>query len=148
MIRFRPQPEQTPTSRANAKKSSIRARVEHVFAHQKNRYDLFIRTIGLARAETKLLLANMANNFDRLIFHEHRSVMACIRLEDGKNRKADIKQRSIRCNETRPGLNPALNNQTQAVFAGLQLPPKARKTITFDNDSEFSKHSKLIKEIG
>ena len=41
----------------NAKKSSIRARVEHVFAHQKNRYGLFIRTIGLARTETKLMLA-------------------------------------------------------------------------------------------
>ena len=60
------------TSRANAKKSSIRARVEHVFAHQKNRYGLFIRTIGLARAETKLTLANLAYNFDRLIFHERR----------------------------------------------------------------------------
>ncbi|TLP42092.1 transposase, partial [Cohaesibacter sp. CAU 1516] len=64
------------TSRANAKKSSIRARVEHVFAHQKNRYGLFIRTIGLARAETKLVLANLAYNFDRLIFHERRSSMA------------------------------------------------------------------------
>ena len=64
------------TSRANAKKSSIRARVEHVFAHQKNRYGLFIRTIGLARAETKLTLANLAYNFDRLIFHERRSATA------------------------------------------------------------------------
>ncbi|WP_245418302.1 hypothetical protein [Cohaesibacter haloalkalitolerans] len=64
------------TSRANAKKSSIRARVEHVFAHQKNRYGLFIRTIGLARAETKLVLANLTCNFDRLIFHERRSAMA------------------------------------------------------------------------
>ncbi len=58
------------TARANARKSSIRARVEHVFAHQKNRYGLFIRTIGLARAEAKLMLANLAYNFDRLIFHE------------------------------------------------------------------------------
>lgn len=57
-------------AQANAKKSSIRARVEHVFAHQKNRYGLFIRTIGLARAEAKLTLANLAYNFDRLIFHE------------------------------------------------------------------------------
>ena len=38
-------------ARANAVKSSIRAHVEHVFAHQKNRFGLFIRTIGLARAE-------------------------------------------------------------------------------------------------
>ena len=60
------------TARANAKKSSIRARVEHVFAHQKNRFGLFVRTIGLARAEAKMTLANLAYNFDRLIFHERR----------------------------------------------------------------------------
>ena len=60
------------TARANAKKSSIRARVEHVFAHQKNRYGLFVRTIEQARAEAKMTLANLAYNFDRLIFHERR----------------------------------------------------------------------------
>ena len=57
-------------ARANAGKSSIRAAVEHVFAHQKNRFGLFIRTIGIARAEAKLILANIAYNFERLIFHE------------------------------------------------------------------------------
>ena len=57
-------------ARANAARSSIRAAVEHVFAHQKNRFGLFIRTIGIARAEAKLILANIAYNFDRLIFHE------------------------------------------------------------------------------
>lgn len=62
-------------ARANAKKSSIRAVVEHVFAHQKVRFGLFIRTIGLARAEAKLTLANLAYNFDRLIFHERRAAM-------------------------------------------------------------------------
>ncbi|EDP65230.1 Transposase (class II) [alpha proteobacterium BAL199] len=61
------------TAQANAKKLSVRAAVEHVFAHQKMRFGLFIRTIGLARAEAKLTLANLAYNFDRLIFHEHRA---------------------------------------------------------------------------
>ena len=61
------------TARANGKKSSVRAPVEHVFAHQKTRFGLFIRTIGLARAEAKLTLANLAYNMDRLIFHERRS---------------------------------------------------------------------------
>jgi IS5 family transposase len=69
----RPMPRNV--ARANAKKSAIRAAVEHVFAHQKNRYGLFIRTIGLARAEAKLTLANMACNFDRLVFHERRRAM-------------------------------------------------------------------------
>ena len=61
----RPMPE--ATSRANARKSTVRARVEHVFAHQKNRFGLFIRTTGIARAEAKLTLANLAYNFDRLV---------------------------------------------------------------------------------
>ncbi|MBV0914242.1 IS5 family transposase [Anianabacter salinae] len=63
------------TAQANFRKSSVRAQVEHVFAHQKNRFGLFIRTIGLARAEAKLTLANLAYNFDRLVFHERRAAM-------------------------------------------------------------------------
>jgi transposase, IS5 family len=41
----RPMPKRT--ARANARKSAVRARVEHVFAEQKDRMDLFVRTIGL-----------------------------------------------------------------------------------------------------
>jgi IS5 family transposase len=66
-------PMSATTSRTNGKKSSVRERVEHVFAHQKNRYGLFIRTIGQARAEAKLTLANIAYNMDRLVFHERRA---------------------------------------------------------------------------
>lgn len=69
----KPMPERT--KQTNAKKSSVRAKVEHVFGHQKNRFGLFIRTIGLARAEAKLILVNLAYNFDRLIFHERRQAM-------------------------------------------------------------------------
>jgi transposase len=53
---------------ANAAKSKIRARVEHVFAEQKERMNLFIRTIGLARATTKIGLANLVYNIKRLLF--------------------------------------------------------------------------------
>jgi IS5 family transposase len=70
----KPMPENV--ARANAAKSAIRAHVEHVFAHQKNRFGLFIRTIGIARAEAKLTLANIAYNFNRLIFHEARKATA------------------------------------------------------------------------
>jgi len=65
-------PMPTATSQANARKSTVRAKVEHVFAHQKNRYGLFIRTIGLARAKAKMTLANLAYNFDRLVFHKRQ----------------------------------------------------------------------------
>lgn len=43
--------------------------INHVpFGHQRNRFGLFIRTIGIARTEAKLTLANPAYNFNRLIF--------------------------------------------------------------------------------
>lgn len=42
------------TSRANGLKSRVCARVEHVFARQKSRMDLFVRTIGIAQATTKI----------------------------------------------------------------------------------------------
>lgn len=61
------------TARANSAKSKVRCRVEHVFAHQKDRMGLFIRTIGLKRAEAKITLANLAYNMQRLIFHERRA---------------------------------------------------------------------------
>jgi len=51
-------------ARANAVKSLIRGMIEHILAHQKSQFGLFIRTIGVARAEAKLMLANLAYNFD------------------------------------------------------------------------------------
>ena len=71
--RGRPMPERT--AKANAAKSKVRARVEHVFAHQKDKMGLFIRTIGIKRAEAKITLANLAYNMNRLIFHERRAAM-------------------------------------------------------------------------
>lgn len=54
--------------RANALKSIVRSRVEHVFAEQKDRMALFIRTIGIARAKVKIGIANLVYNFKRLVF--------------------------------------------------------------------------------
>ena len=71
--RGKPMPERT--AKANAAKSSVRARVEHVFAHQKDKMGLFIRTIGIKRAEAKVTLANLAYNMHRLVFHERRVAM-------------------------------------------------------------------------
>ena len=71
--RCKPMPERT--ARANAAKSKVRARVEHVFARQKDQMGLFIRTIGIKRAEAKITLANLAYNMHRLIFHERRATM-------------------------------------------------------------------------
>jgi transposase, IS5 family len=68
----RPMPART--ARANARKSAVRAHVEHVFAEQKARMSLFVRTIGLARATTKIGLANLVHNMRRLLWRERQAV--------------------------------------------------------------------------
>jgi tetrahydromethanopterin S-methyltransferase subunit G len=55
-------------SRANNAKSKIRSKVEHVFAEQKDRMGLFIRTIGIARTTVKIGLTNLVHNIKRLLF--------------------------------------------------------------------------------
>jgi len=46
-------------------KTKVRARVDHVFAHQKDRMRLFIRSVGLKRAEATVAMANIASNLGR-----------------------------------------------------------------------------------
>ena len=62
----RPMPE--TRRRANNMKSKVRSKVEHVFAEQKSRMGLFIRTVGIARATTEIGLANLTYNMKRLIY--------------------------------------------------------------------------------
>jgi IS5 family transposase len=51
----------------NRKRSKIRSRVEHVFGVQAQKAgNLILRTIGLARAEVKIGLRNLAYNMDRM----------------------------------------------------------------------------------
>jgi hypothetical protein len=69
----RPMP--TPICRANGRKSAVRSRIEHVFAQQKDRMDLFIRTIGLAQARLKIGLANLVYNMKRFIWLERTAVV-------------------------------------------------------------------------
>ena len=63
-------------ARANGRRSKIRAAVEHVFAHQKTRMGLFVRTIGIARARTKIGMVNLAYNLTRYVWHERRTAPA------------------------------------------------------------------------
>ena len=70
----RPMPVRT--ARANASKSAIRAPIEHVFAEQKHRMGLFVRTIGLARATIKIGLANLAYNMRRLLWLDRHPTLA------------------------------------------------------------------------
>ena len=66
-------PMSEQAAKANSKRSKIRAFVEHPFAHLKGPMRLFIRTIGIDRATTKIGMANLAYNFRRYIFHEVRA---------------------------------------------------------------------------
>jgi IS5 family transposase len=63
-------------ARANGRRSKIRAFVEHVFAQQKSRMGLFVRTIGIARARTKIGMANLAYNLTRYVWHQGRTAPA------------------------------------------------------------------------
>ena len=56
------------TAHANARKSAIRSAVEHVFARQKGAMSLFVRTIGIARARTKIGLATLLYNMQRMVW--------------------------------------------------------------------------------
>lgn len=69
-------PMSETTSRANGRRSKIRSAVEHVFARQKAQMKLFVRTIGIARARTKIGMANLAYNMLRFVWHEGRGVPA------------------------------------------------------------------------
>jgi len=60
----------------HGRRSRIRSRIEHVFAHQKARMGLFVRTIGIARATMKIGMANLAYNITRYAWHEKKAAAA------------------------------------------------------------------------
>lgn len=79
MVHFRkPKGRPLPANhaKANAARSAVRSAVEHVFAGQKHRMGLFVRTIGLARAKVKIGMANLAYNFTRLAWLTARTAPA------------------------------------------------------------------------
>ena len=63
-------------ARGNATRARVRARVEHVFAAQKCRLRLVVRTVGMVRARVKIGLANLAYNFTRLAWLNGRTAPA------------------------------------------------------------------------
>jgi hypothetical protein len=108
------------TARANGRKSKVRAAVEHVFAQQKGPMGLFIRTIGLARATTKIGLANLVYNMKRMIWLAAQTV---------PRRPQRLKARSTKRDEPAPSITEliALTRRTpdflqkNTVIGGLHL---------------------------
>ena len=72
--RGRPMPAHI--ARGNATRARVRSLVEHVFAAEKRRMGLVVRSIGLARATARITLANLAYNMRRLVWIEGRGVSA------------------------------------------------------------------------
>jgi IS5 family transposase len=60
-------PMSPTTRRANSLKSKVRSHVEHVFAVQKHKMGLFVRTVGITRATAKIGMANLVYNMRRFI---------------------------------------------------------------------------------
>ena len=73
-FRRRPGRALTPAQRkGNRVRSRVRSAIETVFAAQKHRFGLIVRTIGIARASTKIRLANLAYNMRPFIWLETRA---------------------------------------------------------------------------
>src|SRR5688572_2339686 len=76
----RPKPRGRPMPphmlRGNASRARVRVAIEHVFAAQKCRLGLVIRSVGLARATTRLGLANLVTNMRRLVWFATRAAPA------------------------------------------------------------------------
>ena len=76
-FRRRPGADLTATQKsANRARSRVRSAVETVFAAEKHVFGLFIRTIGIARATTKIGLANLAYNVRRYLWIKGKAATA------------------------------------------------------------------------
>ena len=76
----RPKPRGKPmpphSTRGNATRARVRVAIEHVFAAQKCRLGLIVRSVGLARATARLGLANLVTNMTRLAWFATRAAPA------------------------------------------------------------------------
>jgi IS5 family transposase len=63
-------------ARGYATRARGRARVEHVFAAQKCRLGLIVRTVRMVRARAKIGMANLVYNFTRLAWLNGRTAPA------------------------------------------------------------------------
>lgn len=63
-------------ARGNTTRGKVRAAVEHVFAAQKRRFGVLVRTVGIARAKIKIGLANLAYNLTRFAWLQKQAAAA------------------------------------------------------------------------
>lgn len=102
----RPLPERI--ARANTRRSKIRAQVEHMFAGQKHRMGLVVRTIGIARATIKIGMANLVYNFQRLAGLERPTRADLNQPEGGRTRQGLIQFDALLHHSTRAANVPTI----------------------------------------
>jgi hypothetical protein len=104
-------------ARADAKRSVVCSAVEHVFAGQKHRMGLVVRTIGIARARIKIGMANLAYNFQRLAWLQGRNAPAGWRAALSGPSSSPITQETYQI--------------TQPTLAPSRLAPLLRQNLRF-----------------
>jgi hypothetical protein len=72
----RGKPMPAHVARGNASRARAQSLVKHVFAAQKRRMGLVVRSIGLVRATARITLANLAYNMRRLVWVEGKATSA------------------------------------------------------------------------
>lgn len=120
----KPMPE--AMSRANGRRSKIRSAVEHVFARQKDKMKLFIRTIGISRATVKIGIANLVYNMLRYVFHEGRRAAVCCRLP---RRGGDPTKSSMK-SEPPTAIGPRRRSRTRWYFEVSSLAEPQQGQLT------------------
>src|ERR1700731_2240583 len=105
--------------RANNAKTKIRSKGEHVFAEQKDRMDLFIRTIGITRATVKIGLANLVYNIQRLLFL--RRIAVAYRPHRRRYRQRTSPRRRASDKAHAETDQPSKSNRTEPFDRSVQL---------------------------
>lgn len=106
-------------ARANTRRSKIRAQVEHVFAGQKHRMGLVVRTTGIARATIKIGMPTLS-----IISSASPGATGVLPQLDAtaasqRQRRHEITQKYA----AKPGsdVGATITRQNQTVFRGVQL---------------------------
>ncbi len=131
----RPMPE--TTRRANALKSKVRSGVEHVFAVQKDKMDLFVRTIGIAGRKPRSAWPTSSTT-------SAGSSSSIVSLPPDPRAKGPPGRRSMR----RPMPHPKPRSRTSKSRHSTRLRPEKRvyRTVQFFEPAPHSKT--LLSQLG
>ena len=115
---------------ANRKRSRVRARVEHVFAHQEGMGRKLVRTVGLHRARVKVGMMNLVYNLRRFgwLLTAHTPPGSCLSTETDSETACTGVNYPAETTAPRPIREPPTvsNHSTDQLIAARQTKPIAR----------------------